>query len=437
MTQVASAPRVDEVERVAAGENPVLRNLEITECYADLSAAMRPRTGSAADWCTFATWASRQAGRTIRGEDLLEAFQRHLGRRAWVLAPLASLKRMLLQKGLFQPQTTLGRVVREIHTPFEAFERASTRVAQGNLKVFAEIGREFARFLATVPLEAGEDAPEFLAFAAGLRPGPPPEGQDLLKEAFGHYQRQRREADPSARASWILLANLKIGLHEQTRLQPQIAAAVDAPIATAEDLGARVLYLLIPGSRRWPRIFHGPAVTFVGWIARRIRRDRRPDRPHDGGRQRRIRGHIRVLGVRGTHRIPLWVEVRIEDKRRPPELPGKLHERLLDGHHRMFPRCLWGNAWRDPVLIPPVACLPNEACINDSESNDCACACRLYCGFQNTRSFPSYPPGIPSLGHFIWPSESTSTSRLGAVALKCTGPIGSVEYATVTRSPWP
>jgi len=67
VTQVASAPRVDEVERVAAGDNPVLRNLEITECYADLSAAMRPRTGGAADWCTFATWASRQAGRTIRG----------------------------------------------------------------------------------------------------------------------------------------------------------------------------------------------------------------------------------------------------------------------------------------------------------------------------------------------------------------------------------
>ena len=34
-------PAGPRVERVAAGENPVLRNLEITECYADLSAAMR------------------------------------------------------------------------------------------------------------------------------------------------------------------------------------------------------------------------------------------------------------------------------------------------------------------------------------------------------------------------------------------------------------
>jgi hypothetical protein len=34
-----------------------------------------------------------------------------------------------------------------------------------------------------------------------------------------------------------------------------------------------VLHLLIPASRRWPRIFHGPATMLVGWIARRIRRE--------------------------------------------------------------------------------------------------------------------------------------------------------------------
>jgi hypothetical protein len=267
---------VRAVERIAAVENPVIRNLEITECYADLSAAMRARTGDAADWCTFATWASRQAGNTIRGEDLLDAVGRHLGRRAVAtifLAPISSLSRVLLRKGLFQPTTRLGRIVSQIHTPFDAFERASARVAEGNLKVFAEIGREFARFMATVPIEADVNSPEFAAFAAGLRPGPPPDGQDLLKDAFTHYQQQRIENDKSARAAWILVANLKIGLHEQTRLQPLIAAAVDAPIDTAEDLGDRVIHLLIPGSRKWPRLLHRPAAGLVGWIARRIRRE--------------------------------------------------------------------------------------------------------------------------------------------------------------------
>jgi len=267
------APRADEVERIAALDNPVIRNLQITECYADLSAAMRPRTGTAAEWCTFATWASRQAGATIRGEDLLDHFNRQLGRRAWIFAPLASLSRLLLQKGLLQPDTRLGRVLKEIHTPFDAFERASAEVARGNLKVFEEIGREFARFMATVPIDAAEDSPEFQTFAAGLKPGPPPDGQDLLKEAFGHYQHQRSESDAGTRAAWILLANLEIGLHEQTRLQPQIVAAVDAPLETAHDLGDRVIHALIPGSRTWPRLVHGPLVSAAGWIARRIRRE--------------------------------------------------------------------------------------------------------------------------------------------------------------------
>ena len=254
-------------------DNPVLRNLEITECYADLSAAMRLRTGGAADWCTFATWASRQAGSTIRGEDLLDNLHRRLGRKAWLFAPLASLKRMLLRRGLFQPGTRLGRVVAEIHTPFDAFERASTEVARGNLKVFAEIAREFARFLMTVPVEAREESPEFMAFAADLKRGDPPDGQDYLREAFACYQRQRHDADPGARAAWILLANLKIGCHEQTRLQPQIAAAVDAPVVTAADLGERVLHRLWPGSRKWPGMLHDPAASVAGWLAGTVGRE--------------------------------------------------------------------------------------------------------------------------------------------------------------------
>lgn len=264
---------MSDVARIAAIDNPVLRNLEVTQCYADLSEAMRARTGGAADWCTFATWASRQAGSTIRGEDLLDNLDRRLGSRAWFLAPITSFNRMLLRKGLFQPDTALGRIVAAIHSPFDAFEHASAEVALGNLKVFAEIGREFARYMAAVPADAREDSPEFLDFAAGLKPGPPPNGQDLLREAFAYYQRQRHETDPGARAAWILLANLKIGCHEQTRLQPQIAAAVDAPLVVAADIGAGVLHALIPGSREWPRLLHGPAAWLVGSLAKIVRRE--------------------------------------------------------------------------------------------------------------------------------------------------------------------
>jgi hypothetical protein len=264
---------VSSVARIAAMDNPVLRNLEITECYANLSVGVRARTGGAADWCTFATWASRQAGRTIRGEDLLDNLDRRLGTRAWFLAPIASFNRMLLRKGLFQPDTPLGRIVAAIHSPFDAFERASAAVAMGNLKVFAEIGREFGRFLTTVPADAREDSSEFLDFVAGLTHGPPPDGQDLLREAFAYYQRQRHETEPGVRAAWILLANLKIGCHEQTRLQPQIAAAVDAPLVVAADIGAAVLHALIPGSQEWPRLLHGLAAAVLGMLAQVVRRE--------------------------------------------------------------------------------------------------------------------------------------------------------------------
>ena len=252
--------------------DPIIRNLQITECYADLSAAMRARTGGWADWCTFATWASRQAGSTIRGEDLLAALRRRL-RAPWILHPFAASKRALLRKGLFRPETRLGRVVSEIHTPFDAFERASAEVARGNQKVFAEIGVEFARFLVDVPDHAREESAEFVAFLHALRPGPPPDGQDWLREAFTYYVRQQHEPDPGIRAAWILLGNLLVGLHEQTRLQPQIEAAVDAPLTTAADLGERVLHALVPASRRWPRLLHRPAASIVGWLARVIRRD--------------------------------------------------------------------------------------------------------------------------------------------------------------------
>ena len=266
------APSVGDVARITSEKDRVIRNLKITNCYAALAAAFRERA-TGANWCTFATWASRQAGSTIRAEDFVDRFTRRLEERSWVLAPIQSLSRMLLRRGLFDRETTLGRLVSVIHTPLDAFGHASAAVADGNLKVFEEIGAEFARFLATVPQDASDDSPEFHAFTAGLRSGPPPDGQDYLKEAFAHYVQQHHEADPTSRAALILLANLEIGLHEQTRLQPQIAAALDAPVMTVVDLGSRALDRLIPSSRRWPHAMHRAAVRMVGVVAQRLHRE--------------------------------------------------------------------------------------------------------------------------------------------------------------------
>ncbi len=244
------APSPADVQRIVAIENPVVRNLEITYCYSQLAAACVERNGQGANWCTYATWASRQAGRTIRGEDLLEHFGRRLGQGRRLLHPFATLGRWFPRRGLFQRETPLGRFTNELHTPFDAFERASDAVARGNLKVFEEIGLQFARYLH----------------------GSPPEGEYALTQAFAHYDRVQLERDPKKRAELALLANLEIGLHEQTRLQPQILEALDAAYATQEDLGRRVLEALFPSATGWWAVVRGPAATAIGVWARAIQR---------------------------------------------------------------------------------------------------------------------------------------------------------------------
>jgi hypothetical protein len=254
------------VRRIAALPNPAVRNLAITHCYSQLAAALAARIGEGANWCTYATWASRQAGRTTRGEDLLENLGTRLGERRRVLHPIATLWRSLLRRGLFQRDTRLGRFTAELHTPFDAFERASDAVARGNLKVFAEIGLEFARYL-----EATTSG--FREFAAGLRPGDPPDGQRYLRQAFERYERLRVEHEPGRRTQLAVLANLEIGLHEQTRLQPAILEALDAGLVAHEELGRRALVAFFPSARRWWAVVRRPAAAVAGAAAGRVQRE--------------------------------------------------------------------------------------------------------------------------------------------------------------------
>lgn len=266
-----TGPGVDEVRRIAAIENPVIRNLEITDCYARLAAAFAARAGEGANWCTYATWASRQAGRTIRGEDLLEHLGLELEASRWLLHPVATLWRRLLRRGLFQRETRIGRLTAELHTPFDAFETASDAVARGNLKVFEEIGLEFARYLHVSPSAAAE-SPSFQGFLDRLRPGDPPDGQLYLRQAFTRYEGMRLERDPKIRMERAVLANLEIGLHEQTRLQPEIRESLDAAYATQEELGRRLLEALVPSATRWWSVIRRPAVAVFGVVAASLQR---------------------------------------------------------------------------------------------------------------------------------------------------------------------
>lgn len=214
------SPNVDELRGIAAMPDPAARNLRITHAYFQLSAATAERLPGGANWCTFAAWASRQAGQSIRREDLMVALTAGLQRDP-------AIGRILGVAGRGELLSATGAVLREI----EPFRQSSEAVGRGNLKVFEEIAPEFVRFLEAFP--EAEDA-------ESSRP-------PLLRDAFGNYRRAHHAESAKARAEWMLLANLQIGFHEQSRLQPEIEEALNAVAEEPGELGGRIFAKLLPG----------------------------------------------------------------------------------------------------------------------------------------------------------------------------------------------
>ncbi|MCY1058022.1 hypothetical protein [Nannocystis sp. SCPEA4] len=229
MVERMTPERVREI--VAMEDRPVLRNLLITDGYHRLTLALAELFGRADfAWPIFAVWASKQAGRFIREEEL----------GACVSALLAAhLPGVLDDLSLRAPIQQTQR-------------RIAHHVMGGNTIVFAELGVAFAAFSLAFADPAARTE-ERLADVVGLfKEGPSlPDrltvahdgtlireqrgGQTLVREALTYYFAALHERSPAARAELMLLANGLCGLHEQTRLQPYIAGALAAPL---EELGA-------------------------------------------------------------------------------------------------------------------------------------------------------------------------------------------------------
>jgi hypothetical protein len=240
--------------------DPVLRNLQITQAYHELALALTARTGICANWCTFATWASKQAGQTIRREDFARLADEILTAEASAQAvnEIAATAQAL---GAAQSEAEIEETIADVLNPLAALTRASDAVARGNRKVFEEIGREFARFAAEGLHDDAYDAAHIARFCGGLREGEPPDGQRYLRQAFTRYYAAFFEPDAKTRAEMILLANIEIGFHEQTRLQPEIAAALDAAFIERRAFRVRVIKALFP-----PRGWRARLRLFLIWL---------------------------------------------------------------------------------------------------------------------------------------------------------------------------
>jgi hypothetical protein len=232
------APSLDEIGRITAEPDAVLRNLRITQCYHDLSAALaRVIDPGNANWSTFAAWASLTAGISIRDEELPRV----------VVELLRDEARLRPRLGRFYAWT-YRHTWAKIDLPQQARETirgVSLAVAEGNLKVFAELAPLFARFAGVMDSPAAERGPRLQSFLADLRPGASDrDGQDALRRAFSNYAAAAGESDAEAKAQLILLANCQIGLHEQTRLQDDIEGAMNAPVGAFVTDGVGRLILI-------------------------------------------------------------------------------------------------------------------------------------------------------------------------------------------------
>lgn len=230
---------LEDLDRIVRMDEPVLRNLWITQRYHTLSAGLSEVVcANNVNWSTFATWASKTAGQSIRNEEvprfLLEAWELKKRFDATLSQPA---RKVLAFIGLINAfEDAAVRTVRDV----------SHQVAEGNKKVFQELAPIFARFIDVMRSSKSEESVE--AFVLALEEGPVERGgQDLLRAAFRNYFRASESSDHKRRAEYVLLANCQIGLHEQTRLQPNIQAAMDAPIATlfSRNLRASLPSLLL------------------------------------------------------------------------------------------------------------------------------------------------------------------------------------------------
>ncbi len=246
-------PTPAEVEAIVGTGDPVLRNLRITAGYHRMARAMEARVGPGANWFAFAVWASKQVGETIRGEDPWRWLERELALAPEVTSAVAGVVEALRPLGVRLDAGGLTHRLPGLLDVEGARRSTADALARGNAMVFQEVGGAGAAFLALAsdgPTPENPDAWD--GFLDGFPPGPFPQGQESLRNAFVRFHSLQGAGDHPPRQERLLLANLEIAVHEQLRLQPEIQQAMDSLLPGADAFRDRVLGRFLPGA--WARV---------------------------------------------------------------------------------------------------------------------------------------------------------------------------------------
>jgi hypothetical protein len=231
-----------DVLAVAAEDDDVLRNLRITQTYHQLSNDIIGLIGDRdANWCAFATWASRSVGDTMRLEVIPAFIDLTVGQ-----LPLFDRVLVGVEEHLREARLRLLRPVRDgkEHRLRDLLQYVCHQLGDGNRIVFLEVGIHWTRFTASF---AGGPNDEGLAKFVPTVVNDAGQPLEHLQNAFVAYHEAMREPDLKRRAEYVLAANCLIGSWEQARLQDFITNAVEAPVAElVEELVREPLDHLVP-----------------------------------------------------------------------------------------------------------------------------------------------------------------------------------------------
>lgn len=217
--------------------HPVDRNHRITQSYHELSEAMGDLLGAprVADWCTFAKFASRQAGHHIRetsltSSQLLSAFfdRKADGKLLRIIDDMRQIPARLSMAGRLltlclkrcSHSLDLGDVRRSsgprVITAIGDFRAAAARLNRafflGNLRVYENIAPAYHTFLRVAYSDYPNIPDAALSFDAEVDPmGYLQRGLCCYRDAL----RCSRAGDISTRDERVREGNLWLGLHEQ------------------------------------------------------------------------------------------------------------------------------------------------------------------------------------------------------------------------------
>ncbi len=233
----------DTIAQIMATADVRVRNLRITQSYAVLGDRLNAVYAPNQTWCTFAVWASATAGVSIRGHELpsfvdelvtaadghIDTLHHHANDHAWLMRRLGLVK-LMQRSGL---EALVLQAIGEI----------SGYIAHGNTLVFGELAPIFVRFIELLGADTASTDVDELLDAAGV---PPASETPHVRSAFRSYAQAARTDDNSVRAQLVLAGNVAAVLHEQRRLQHDIAAGVDAGMVDFEQRVAALCARWLP-----------------------------------------------------------------------------------------------------------------------------------------------------------------------------------------------